>query len=351
MGRIALILVLSLSLTALIVGYSINTSKTRTVENVTGFQKYTTARNIAHTGVNMMLRTLDRNDTSFINPLQAGQKVWMRSDIMAGVCSVSIQLKNPAFKDTVDMTCKAIFMDTAKTMSLRLRRQPVPFPAPRQAVGLHVPNVGFDLNSGTVLIDGRDHDIAANLLPPSANDLPGVGVLTPADTQDVINEENQFGGQQVEGTRDVVQDSLIPDPSLFVGEYINAADKVYTSGTYGGTINWGSPSNPWIVYCNGTVKFDGTVNGWGILVVSGDLTLTGTFNFRGLVIAYNDVAIDVDFSTGTPNVIGGVIMGGSSSGYDYRMKGNSKVVYSREALEMAKYINKLQVYRVMKWYE
>jgi hypothetical protein len=344
-------LVLSLTLTAGIIGFSINKSKTRTVENVTGFQKYTTARNIAHTGVNMMLRALDRNDTTLVNPLQAGQKVWMVQNLMSGVCSVSIRLKNPTYKDTVVMTSKAMFMDTVKTMDLTLRRQPVPFPTPREAVGLHIPTVGFDINSGSVLIDGQNHDINGNLLPPSADDVPGVGVLTAGDTTKVINEENQFGGQQILGTKDVVQDSLIPDPSLFVNEYINGADTEYTSGTYGGTINWGSPSNPWITYCHGNVKFDGTVNGYGILVVSGDITFAGNFNFRGLVIAFNDVAIDVDFSTGTPNVIGGLIMGGSAAGYDYRMKGTSKVVYSKEALEMARYINKLQVYRVMKWYE
>src|SRR5215510_3909034 len=128
MGRLAIILVLALSFTAGIVGYSINISKTRTVENVSGFQKYTSARNIAHTGVNMMLRTLDKGDTSYINNLQAGRKVWLVKNYMAGLCSVSIKLKNPAFLDTVDMTSKAIFMDTVKTMSLRLRRQPIPFP-------------------------------------------------------------------------------------------------------------------------------------------------------------------------------------------------------------------------------
>ena len=104
MGRMAIILVLALSFSAGIIAYSINISKTRTVENVTGFEKYTTARNIAHTGVNMMLRTLDRGDTSYVNNLQAGRTVWLVKNYMAGLCSVSIRLKNPAFLDTVEMT-------------------------------------------------------------------------------------------------------------------------------------------------------------------------------------------------------------------------------------------------------
>jgi len=351
MGRLAIILVLSLSFTAGIIGYSINIAKTRTVENVSGFQKYTTARDIAHTGVNMMLRTLDKNDTTYINPLAAGQKVWLVRNYMSGLCSVSIKLKNPAFLDTVDMTSKAVFMDTVKTMALRLRRQPVPFPVIGEAVGLRVPNVDFEMR-GSPFIDGHNHDIDGNLLPASANDKPGVGVLTGLpDSNNVASY-----GSKIDGTSDVVVDPSMSDPTLFVDDYINAADRVFTSGTYGGNMTWGSQAAPQIVFCNATsglVKFTGTIDGWGILVVKGSLQIGGNFKFRGLVIGYNDVSIEKDtlaFSTGTPDVIGGLLMAGGS-GSSFEMRGNDNIVYSKDALELAKYINKLQVYRVIRWYE
>ena len=56
MGRMALIIVMGLTLTLGIVGFSLNKAKSGTIENVSGFDKYTNARNIAHTAVNVALR-------------------------------------------------------------------------------------------------------------------------------------------------------------------------------------------------------------------------------------------------------------------------------------------------------
>ena len=350
MGRMAMILVMSLVLTAGIIGYSINQSKSYTVENVSGFQKYVTARNIAHTGVNMVLRALDRNDTSYVNKLSRGETARLNTNLMSGVCSVSVKLTNPAFLDTIDITSKSIFMDTAKQMTLRLRRQPVPFPRIGEAVGLRVSNVDFRM-SGSPKIDGFNHDIDGNLLAPSANDVPGVGVLSTTDSSNVAAYNSK-----IDGTKDELVDLGMSDPALFVNDYISAADRVFNAGVYGSNMTWGSAAAPQIIYSNGTsgkVKFAGSIEGWGILVVRGSLEVSGNFKFHGLVIAYNDVTIEKDtlaLTTGTPDIIGGLLMAGNS-GSRFEMKGNDKIAYSKDALELAKYINKLQVYRVMRWYE
>jgi hypothetical protein len=339
MGRMAIIIVIGLSLTVGIVGYSLNASKSGTIENVAGFDKYTVARNIAHTAVNMALRALDRNDSLFI------ALKYMETGLMGGKASVALTYPSLPALDTVDLTATAEFMDTTRLMRLRLHRRPVPFPVIGEAVGLRVDDVNFVMN-GTPDIDGRNHDIDGNLLPPSADDKPGVGFIDAGDTNDTDPYASKINGVP----QDAIHDTSIIDPLAYVGEYISAADKVFTTGVYGGNQVWGSPASPWIVFADGDVKFNGTVDGWGILVVRGTLTLAGNFKFRGLVIAYQDYTIDVQFSSGTPDVIGGVVMAGGS-GSLFQMKGNSSVVYSKEALEMAKYINKLQVYRVLRWYE
>jgi len=242
-------------------------------------------------------------------------------------------------------------MDTVKQMYLRLRRQPIPFPTVGEAVGLRVPNVDFQMN-GSPSIDGHNHDIYGNLLPPSSNDKPGVGVLTP--NPDSITVAAYDG--MIVGTQDVVVDPTMSDPSQYVNDYISAADRVFSPGVYGGNMTWGTQAAPQIVYSNGEsgeVRFTGTVEGWGILVVKGSLRNSGNFTFHGLVIGYNDVTIRKDtvgLSTGTPNIVGGIVMAGNS-GSLFQMKGNDNVSYSKDALELAKYINKLQVYHVMKWYE
>ncbi|HLF13872.1 MAG TPA: hypothetical protein VI932_03150 [Bacteroidota bacterium] len=335
----AIIIVIGLSLTVGIVGYSLNNSKTGTIENVAGFDKYTMTRNMAHTAVNMALRALDRNDSLFVATRH------LQTNIMGGASTVSMSYPFFPALDTVDLTATSTFMDTTRLMRLRLHRKPVPFPIIQEAVGLRVPNVNFSMN-GNPQIDGRDHTMAGLLLPPSAKDKPGVGFLTAADTADAAPYASKIDGTP----QDAVYDTTIADPGAYVDEYISAADRLFATGVYGSNMIWGSPVTPWIVFCDGDVKFTGNIDGWGILLVRGSLTLAGTFKFRGLVIAYQETTIDVQFATGTPDVVGGLIMSAASGG-KFEMKGNSAAVYSSEALEMAKYINKLQVYRVVRWYE
>ncbi len=343
MGKFALLLVLALSLTVGYIALTLNNSKSTLIENVSGFDKYTNARNIAHTGVNMFLRRLDKNDPT-VDSLNAGKQVVMSVNAMAGACSLWAKLKNPASLDTVDLRVRSQFMDSTRFMKIRLWRHPVPFPVFDEAVALHVPDVDFQM-VGSALIDGRNHTVDGTLITPmDSNSVPGVGVLDPTDSVTV-----SAYGSKINGTQDVVANPNLPDPTDYVQEYINAADYVYTSGVYN-SYTWGSPTNPVIVYCNGDVKFNGNATGWGLLVVQGDLTLAGTFDWHGPVICYNSTTIDVQFAAGTPNIYGAVLMAGPP-GSQFVMKGNPSVAYSKDALNMAKYINKLQVYRVVAWYE
>lgn len=161
MGKMAFLLVMGLSLAVGIVTTTVNRSKNQLVENVTGFQKYTVARNIAHTGINMLLSRMDSHDPSILDSLVPGKRAWFIANFMSGRCSVSIALASPTALDTVDVICNAFFMDTSKYMKLRLRRKPVPFPVVNEAVGLRVPNVKFAIKgtgSGKGFIDGRNHD-------------------------------------------------------------------------------------------------------------------------------------------------------------------------------------------------
>jgi hypothetical protein len=335
----AIIIVIGLSLTVGIVGYSLNLSKSGTLENIAGFDKYTTSRNIAHTAINMALRALDRNDSDFI------ASRYLSVSLMGGNAAVSLTFPTFPAIDTVDLEATAQFMDTSRIMRIRLHRQPVPFPVLRSAVGLRITNPDFSM-SGTPDIDGHDHDIDGNLLAPSANDVAGVGVYRGIDTTDILPYASKIDG----APDDIVADSGMANPLTYIDEYINAADRVFHAGTYGGNRTWGSAAAPEIIYCDGDVRFTGVLSGYGILVVRGKLTLGGTFKFRGLVLAYQDAEIEVQFAAGTVDVIGGLIAMGPDHS-KFRMVGTANMVYSRAALQMAMYINKLQVYRVIRWYE
>ena len=339
MGRMAIIIVIGLSLTVGIVGYSLNASKSGTIENVAGFDKYTTSRNIAHTAVNMALRALDRNDSAFI------ATKYMTMNLMEGQASVAIDFPNPASLDTVDVTAEAKFMDTTRLMRLRLHRRPVPFPELHSAVGLRIDNPNFSM-VGTPDIDGHDHDINGNLLPPSTNDVAGVATYRGVDTAVVLPYASKIDG----APDDIITDTNMANPLDYVDEYVNAADIFFGGGTYGGNRTWGSAAAPVIVFADGDVRFTGTIEGWGLLIVRGKLTLGGNFTFHGLVLAYQDTEVEVQFAAGTVEVIGGLIAMGPPNS-KFRMVGTAGMFYSRAALQMAMFINKLQVYRVVRWYE
>ncbi|MBA4312911.1 MAG: hypothetical protein C0417_09800 [Chlorobiaceae bacterium] len=356
MGKMALLVVLGLSVVVGIISFTINRSKSDLSENVSGFDKLTNVKNIAHTAVNMMLRRIDDRDTSVVNHLVVGKldSAVLITKISKGVCSVSVALTNMYYPDTIDIRCRARYMDSTHYMKIRMRRQPVPFPSVNEALGLRVPDVKFTIKgtgAAKGFIDGRNHDVDGALtIRPDTNDKPGVGVLAGKDTTDVL-----IYADNINGTKDVVVDTALFDPRVYADEYINAADRVYTDATIAGTTTWGTKAAPEIIYCNGDVHISGTVTGWGILIVNGDLKITGRIDFHGLVVVYKETVIDVVevLETGggaIANVIGGMMMAGPA-GSSFEMRGSQQTLYSKDALELAKYIGHLQWYTVLYWYE
>jgi hypothetical protein len=359
MGRLALMMVMGLTLTLAVVGYQINQTNSRAIEHVVSFQKYTMARNIAHTGINMALRKIDKQDStaetrSFDSSLNVGTKLWITNNFALGSCSTMVWVPAPTTNpDSLLITSNSRYIDTTYTMRLILKKAPDPFPGVNAAVGLRVNNAVWSISGNTATIDGRDHDINGNLLPSSSNDRPAVAVYYGPDTTDVLSDPpHDFEGVP----KKVVQDSSIPNPLDYAQLYINSASYTYTGpATIASNQVWGLQSAPVVVYANasaGGIKFSGTCEGWGILICKGDLTMSGTFKWHGLVIAYNEITIQTDaaLSTGNPDIIGAFLLAGAP-GSSFGMKGNCLAVYSSAALKNAMLIGTLQSYKVIKWYE
>ncbi len=339
MGRIALLLVLSLTLTIGIISYSITTSKKFTVENVTGFDKYTTARNLSHTGVNLMLHRID-TDTAFVSRLNGNQTQWVTTSLTSGVCSVSVKLKNAAALDTVMLTSISHISDTTYRMNLTLQRFPKPFPTIGAPVSFTGSPVNFTMN-GNPSIDGRDHLINGSLTASRATDTVGVAVSTALDSVTVSGYNSKITGDP---TKIRVQST--DDPSAYVQEYINAAQQIFTPGNYSGS--YGSQTNPIVGYVNGDIHFGGNGSFYGVLVVNGSIDLQGTFDLYGLIICIGD-SNTIGTSAGTPEIHGGIIVAGDN--VKFTMKGTADATYSTEALNVARYTTRLLAYKVMKWYE
>ncbi|MDI6780065.1 MAG: hypothetical protein QME25_07750 [Bacteroidota bacterium] len=343
MGRVAIILVFGLAVAFGIISWSLSRSNILTVETTMGYYKYSTARNIARSAINLALRGID--DTTFLHNKVTDS---FQRNLMGGQCQVSGQKILP---DTLILNASGFYADTTYRIRTVLQSFPKPFPGISAAVGLQVNNVIFDM-VGNPTINGNNHDINGNLITPSdsTNNKPGVEVMAGnPDSNTVAPDANKIFGSPSK----IRVNSNMPNPADFVAEYIANADYVYGAGTYASNMTWGSASSPVIVYANpgsSSTKFAGSITGWGILVVSGSLEISGKFRFYGLVIPFSHTEINFAATTGTPQIIGAVLMGGAPNSKFY-MKGTGDIKYSAAAIEQAKMIDKLLAYRIISWYE
>jgi hypothetical protein len=229
-------------------------------------------------------------------------------------------------------------------MNLRLFRAPVPFPGVNAAVNLASSPISFNMQ-GTPGIDGRNWDMNGTLNPDRTSDTNGVAVVSPAESLTVA----PFGSK-INGDPKKITTQTPPDPGPYIPQYIAAADVTFPDGSNNNS-SYGSAAAPLIGYVDGDVSFAGNGAFYGILVVHGSVTFNGTFDMYGLVIAYGDNStISVSTSSGTPAIWGAIIETGPP-GSAFTMKGTADVRFSKQALHMAQFINKLQAYRVLRWYE
>lgn len=335
MGKMGMVIVFGMTLASMFLGYKINQSHVSSVTNMSGYFKYTMARNIAHSAVDVALHNLEMGDDS--TELYTGS-------VMGGMYTVNVVFTS----DTVDMISHGFYVDTTYNIALRLERYAKPFPNIQGAVMLGADRVGFTMQ-GSASIDGRNHDINGNL-QPGTDSKAGVLTLTGSDSAAVAAFSSRiFGSPQVS------VDTAMSDPLNFVDEYIANADYTYNAGVYGSNETWGSAESPAIVVCDAagsTVEFTGNIEGWGILVVKGKLGLAGDFKFHGLVLVYQEGTSEagVSMGVGASKIVGGILVDGAA-GSNFTMKGNAQVVYSSAALDNAEHMKKLMAYRILSWYE
>jgi hypothetical protein len=226
--------------------------------------------------------------------------------------------------------------------------------------------------AGSPLINGT------NTVPPSWSGCAGsgspdtlskAGIVAPADaTIEIGNTKNVVGNPDA-----VVRDEVAANPDTYVKfgdetwSALVAQAREITGGNHGSDIypkaldgycdkpdvtNWGEPlrgagtvfecvSYFPIIYSPTSLHLNGNGRGQGILLINGDFTVNGTFDFYGLVIASGRVSA----GNGSAKVYGAVMsasanltsdFGGtvdvlySQCGIERAMRGSAQVVQARE---------------------
>lgn len=315
MGKMAVILLVGLICILGIVTVSITTRSKDAAQSSANLYNRTNARNVAAGGADYYFRIVKNTPST--------RGTFTVNSLYGGTATVIVEDWAPGASDSVRLKSIGVFAGAADTVeALLLQSSSLPAYNAAFSFRCNAPTFGA---SGTLDIDGRNHDITGSLLPAGPNDRPGVAVINAADISTFVPAY----ASQINGTSDAVQDPGIPDPSTFVPQLIANADYVMT-GSYSSPQTWGSPASPKIVYCSGSVKFSQVCDGWGILIVE-NFESTNVFTWRGLVIA----VADANWKTSNTMRIYGALVYGTAGSSKYNSSGVARIYYSTAGLALA----------------
>lgn len=204
-------------------------------------------------------------------------------------------------------------------------------------------------NGNSFQISGRDSNPGQAEGSGSANPVPGIATSTSGVTDEISGgsgslASTQYGQVIGQGSSpSVVTSSTAIDVNQLAIDLINAGvegvdRQTLSSGSYTSG-QWGTSLLPKITHITGeaTTTIGGTLAGWGVLIVDGNLTVRGTCTFNGLVIVRGDA--DINGAGGEGATIWGALLIKESTstdvGDELTVGGNAKVYYSSQTINTA----------------
>jgi hypothetical protein len=225
--------------------------------------------------------------------------------------------------------------------------------------------------SNSFTIDGRDYKITDPEGSPTgtASETYGISVCDVGNASTAISaitstlSSQQYDNVQGQGTSDpsigegvtvnknnlrefvdsikYIADTSLTDPEDLKGNTSGTENCLTTKA--GTTVCLGSLANPKVTYVkaanDSSLEVTGTINGVGLLVVDGEnLTFKGNINWIGVVIVLgSNIQFTDDGGGASQNIKGGLLVGeyaATTSGLDFKINGNVKAMYSREAVNL-----------------
>ena len=194
------------------------------------------------------------------------------------------------------------------------------------------PLATFRFNGTAFLINGNDMNLDGTKGPMPA--LPGIG--TPGDPKGIVN---QLSSQQ---KKDVVGVPAPPSIAKVSSEDITTemkllaplATKTFNPGDHISNAQIGDLKNlkAQIAHAKGDLDLSGSSTGCGVLVVDGNLTVTGNFDFVGVV--YVSGAVVFKGGGGVKNLRGCLFTPGNVQGDDVNISGSIQIGYSSQAMDL-----------------
>jgi hypothetical protein len=309
------------------------------------FEK-TQARLIANSGVEVYLEKL-KADKSLLG------KEFHDIELMGGKYDVTLEGPDTLVK----VTTFATYQDFTHKTIVFARADKVPFIPGPGAMYLTANTISSFKKSGisgSVLIDGHNHDINGNLLNDGVI-TPGIAVDGNVQRNEVTNIIKANAIDQVLGTGSspsVVTINNTIDWNDYALQLIENPDIIIdTQAKIQKLNNWGTINDPKVTFVNGDIAINNaeTAEGCGILVVNGNLSINGNFTYRGLIIAYKETTIEIKLN-GNGKVYGGMVVAGQKILIEVA-NGNFEALYSLPAMNQMASLLKTNRFKIVSWWE
>jgi hypothetical protein len=345
MGKSILIIVLGMSVIVGFIMLKLNANSKENLSTTVNMFEQTQARLIANSGVEIYLEKL-KHDRSMMN------SNFPNNNLFGG--SYNINISGP--DSLVKVISAATFMGVQHTTIVEAAADKVPFHPGPGAMYLSAGTVaGLKKNAigGSMEINGNDHDINGNLT--GGGSVPGIAVDGTTQRTSVLNMIAKNAIDQVLGAGGSPSVGIVGN-TIDWAEYAQLlADNpdilIDTQNKIKTTNEWGTVSHPKVTFVNGDIQINNSqaASGCGILVVNGNLTINGGFDYKGMVIAFKDASIDIKLN-GNGSIIGSLIVAGNKINVEVA-SGNFETLYSTEALNHIQSLLATKRFTILSWWE
>lgn len=218
-----------------------------------------------------------------------------------------------------------------------------PVTTPRAAI--YAESDDFKFNGTQFLVSGKDWDPATGDTIPGMPLVPGIETTrTPSNITDALhgNQTNNIEGYGAEPA--VCNAPYDYDLPGLMDTYAPMADIVMAGGTIsnGSAPAWGGYDEYHIVHVTSDLHISGSATGGGILLLEGNLVVSGSFTWYGLII--NLGTIDFTGGGAGTHIYGSVMTSGGIS--QNVVGGQADIKYSSKALARLAGLNP---YRPLSW--
>jgi hypothetical protein len=349
MGKSSLIIVLGMSVIVAFFVLKLNSNSRENLSTTVDMFDQTQARLIANTGVEIYLEEL-YNDPSLINTTSSPQSLFNGSYVV----NLAGTLPN------VRVTSTATFQGVTHTSVADAWLEPINLPRMPGGIYISTTAVVSAKEIGDMEVSGLNHDTSGVIKGDGKPAVWAVAVDNDVQKQDILNNLkkpakltgliNQSTGET--GYPSVGVDNMSIEWGDIYQYLANAADQTFMNDIPNGA-DLGTLTNPKITLINADANETKSIivnggEGAGILVVNGNVKFTGNFSYKGIILCYKNTDITFE-STGTNNVLGGIIVAGQQ--VSFKLTGTMNVKHSMDVINLLKSNLKADGFTILSWYE